>query len=114
MEKKDYDLEDSGKRTYFPSGLMIEDQDGKTAYHLLPVEIIEDLAVLLTKGAKKYAENNWQKSCTIEEANIYKSKAFRHFIAWCKGDEKEDHKSACLFNMYVHDNTWKNIVNSQE
>ena len=62
--------------------------DDKLRMDLIPPEAIEELAKVLTMGAKKYDDNNWQKI----EAHRYDAALMRHYIAWKKG-EKTDYES---------------------
>ena len=62
----------------------------KLMYDLIPAECLEELAKVLTYGAKKYAPNNWQK---VDNFNSrYYSALQRHIEAWRKG-EKVDAES---------------------
>lgn len=62
------------------------DQD-KLRYDLLPVEPIKQIVGVLTLGAKKYEDNNWQK---VEPyRNRYYSACLRHIEAWRIGEIKD-------------------------
>jgi hypothetical protein len=50
---------------------------GKTRFSLLPMEIIEALAVLFTRGAEKYEAHNWKK---MEDTSRYYDAMMRHMI----------------------------------
>lgn len=60
---------------------------GKTRYELLPPELLEGVARVLTFGAKKYADRNW-------ESGIAYSRAYgalqRHLWAWWHGEDLDD------------------------
>lgn len=60
---------------------------GKTRYELLPPEFLEGTARVLTFGAKKYADRNW-------ETGIAYSRAYgalqRHLWAWWHGEDLDD------------------------
>ena len=62
----------------------------KLMYDLIPTECLEELAKVLTFGAKKYAPNNWQKVDNF--SSRYYSALQRHLEAWRKG-EKVDAES---------------------
>ena len=63
---------------------------GKLRYDLVPVEVEEELAKVLTYGAEKYAPNSWQ---TVEPFyDRYYAALRRHIAAWRKG-EKTDPES---------------------
>jgi len=61
------------------------------------------LAELMARGAEKYDEDNWRKAQTPEEIARFKQSAFRHFIAWFRGDEDEDHSMAVAFNINCYE-----------
>lgn len=58
----------------------------KLRYELLPPELLEEVARVLTFGAKKYADRNW-------ELGMKWSRPFgalmRHMWAWWRGEEKD-------------------------
>lgn len=60
-----------------------DDQD-KLRYDLLDVDFEEEMAKVLTEGAKKYSPNSWQ---TVEDAkNRYYAALRRHLAAVRKGE----------------------------
>ena len=59
------------------------DQD-KSRYDLLPAKAIDELAKVLTFGAKKYAPNSWQN---VEDGiNRYRAALLRHTFAMQSGE----------------------------
>lgn len=53
----------------------------KTQWHLVPWEVVEELAQLYTKGAEKYSPHNWKVVPDAEER--YADALMRHFTkAW--------------------------------
>lgn len=60
----------------------------KLKYELVPVEVMEELAKILTYGAKKYAPNEWQKVEPFE--NRYYAALMRHLVEWRKGNHYDD------------------------
>jgi len=57
---------------------------GKLRWDLLPIECVEDVVKVLTMGAAKYADNNWQQ---VENANErYYAALLRHLSQWRKGE----------------------------
>lgn len=63
---------------------------GKPRWTLLPWKQVEQIVEILTFGAKKYADNNWQK---VENSRArYFDAMQRHLIAWFEG-EKTDPES---------------------
>jgi hypothetical protein len=53
----------------------------------------------LTKGAKKYGRQNWQRANSQEELDRFIQSATRHFRQWLRGDVDEDHMAAVVFNL---------------
>ena len=60
-------------------------------------------AELMTRGADKYGDNNWQLANSEEELNRFKSSAFRHFIQWLSCEDDEDHAMAVFFNITAYE-----------
>lgn len=59
------------------------DQD-KIRTDLLPVRPLEDVSRVLTFGAQKYAERNWEKG--FKYSRPYGA-ALRHLFAWFRGEK---------------------------
>jgi hypothetical protein len=63
-----------------------KDDSDKLRYELLPPELMEETARVLTFGAKKYADRNW-------ELGMKWSRPFgammRHMWAWWRGEDKD-------------------------
>lgn len=57
----------------------------KPRMDLLPFEALEEVAKVLTFGAKKYADNNWQKVDCAESR--YTAALLRHLVAVQRGDK---------------------------
>lgn len=60
-----------------------KDDQKKLRVDLIPPEIEEALAKVLTHGAEKYGDNNWKGG--IEYHRIYGALR-RHLLAWRKGE----------------------------
>ncbi|HED1699294.1 TPA: hypothetical protein SHR06_001688 [Campylobacter jejuni] len=58
--------------------------DGKLRYDLIPPEVTEQLAKVLTYGANKYKPHNWKK---CKDKDRYVAAAYRHLEAWRKGEQ---------------------------
>lgn len=99
-----------------PFGYPIPDQQGvkydteKTRLELLPFEQIEQIAEVLTIGAKKYSDDNWKK---VMPRSRYIGASLRHIFSWIRGEklDKETGKShlahavcCLLFLMWADDN----------
>ena len=97
---------DSGQRAKFDSGMQRDIQDDKPRFDLIvPLSqrydntLLYRWAMLMTRGAKKYNERNWEMATGKEEMNRFKASAFRHFMQWFNEEEDEDHAVAVLFNI---------------
>ena len=106
MVNNKYKTKDSGKRTSFVSGMVRDVQEDKARFEfLIPLgqkyedALITRWAMLMTRGADKYGDRNWEKANGVEEMNRFKSSAFRHFMQWFCDEDDEDHAAAVLFNI---------------
>lgn len=63
---------------------------GKLRFDLLPHEWEEELTAILTKGAEKYADDNWKNDVNTERHDKWKKKCYacarRHILAYLKGE----------------------------
>ena len=91
-----YTIKDSGKRKKFKSGAVRDLEEGKILWSLLPFEALRRVAILYTKGAKKYSPNNWKKGIPTER---FFSSALRHLMQYKLGENEEDHLSSVIFNI---------------
>ena len=66
----------------------IKFDNGKLRYDLIPIEVEEEMAKVLTFGAAKYAPNNWQKVEDFEER--YYASLRRHLSEWRKGNNYDE------------------------
>lgn len=81
----------------------------KLRWDLLPFREVEQVVEILTIGAKKYDDNNWQN---VKPFTRYVAAAWRHFIAWCKGEKLDPesgknhlaHAICCLLFLLWNDN----------
>lgn len=99
---------DSGQREHFDSGMQRDTEVGKPRFDLMLPEgvayedqLITRFAALLSRGAEKYEDRNWEKANSHDEVARAKSSAFRHFMQWMCGERDEDHSVAVIFNMMV-------------
>lgn len=58
----------------------------KIRYDLLPPELLQGVAEILTFGAKKYSERNWEKG--MDWGRVYGALQ-RHLWAWWRGEDKD-------------------------
>jgi hypothetical protein len=85
---------------------------GKTRWELLPWREVEQVCEILTMGAVKYADNNWQN---VRPVSRYVGAAFRHLTAWINGEKLDPetgvnhlaHAICCLLFLLWHDNEEK-------
>ena len=96
----EFTIKDSGKRKEFNSGMVRDIEDDKIDYLLIrDGSMFKRWAIHVTKGAKKYARQNWMKASGEEELLRFKKSASRHFEQWLNGEIDEDHASAVFFNI---------------
>lgn len=115
MSQKVYSTKDSGERQEYSTGMKRDIQKGKPAFHLITPSVLpydEQMltrwAALMTRGAEKYGERNWELAKTEEELERFKASAFRHFMQWLTGEDDEDHAAAVMFNIQAAEFTkWK-------
>ena len=117
--KMEYNTEDSGERHEYDSGMVRDTTKGKAKFNLLmPIgvryeeQMLTRLAELMTRGAEKYGDRNWEKADT-QDLDRFKESAFRHFMQWfAEADDGEDHASAVMFNILAYETTYtKHILN---
>ena len=115
----EYNTEDSGERHEYDSGMVRDTTKGKAKFNLLmPIgvryeeQMLTRLAELMTRGAEKYGDRNWEKADT-QDLDRFKESAFRHFMQWfAEADDGEDHASAVMFNILAYETTYtKHILN---
>ena len=99
----EYETKDSGERVLFESGFTRDNADSKPRYDLIPLELLQRLAELYTRGSEKYGEANWKLATGEKEIHRFKECAWRHFIKWQAGEEDEDHASAIAFNLFAYE-----------
>lgn len=58
--------------------------EGKPAWHLLPIEVLEGAVRVMMMGAKKYGVYNWQKG--MSWLVVYDC-LMRHLHAWKQGED---------------------------
>lgn len=104
----EYTTKDSGARQEFDSGMQRDTEAGKPRFDLLVPEgvpyedqLLTRFAALLSRGAEKYEERNWEQANSMKEVNRARSSAFRHFMQWFCGEGDEDHAVATMFNIMV-------------
>lgn len=81
----------------------IKTDKDKLRMDLIPAEVIEELAKILTYGAKKYNDRGWEKGTNWGR---YFASLQRHLWAFWKGEDyddksKESHLTHALFQLSV-------------
>lgn len=101
-----FQTKDSGIRKKFNSDMVRDCNDNKPKFSLitpLSMPYCETLlyrwAMLMTRGAAKYSERNWEKANGIEELMRFRDSTERHFRQAMDGEVDEDHFAATLFNL---------------
>ena len=78
-----------------------KDDQGKVRMELLPHELMIGVAKVLTFGAKKYNDRNWEKG--MAWSRVYGALQ-RHLVAWWAGESRDEetgyshlwHAGCCL------------------
>lgn len=90
-----------------PSTAIKEDGD-KNRLELLPVGPLQDIAEILTFGAKKYADHNWRNG--FKWSRLIGA-CLRHLFAWAGGQDKDPetgkshlaHAGCCILFLLEHE-----------
>lgn len=90
-----YTLRDSGNKEVMSTGSHRDAQDDKPRYDLIPANALYEVAMLYSRGAKKYGDKNWEKGQPV--SRILAS-LMRHVEAFRNGDIVENHMAAVVFN----------------
>ena len=121
LETIGYITKDSGKRQEYNSGMVRDTQEGKPNFLLcipenVPYEeqLLTRFASLMTRGAEKYYDRNWEKANSKEEMDRFKSSALRHMMQWVCDEDDEDHASAVLFNITAYETTKYKLRNEKQ
>lgn len=95
-----------GERVEFDGGGVRDRDTGKPRFDLLmpfyvPYEdqYLTRVARLMTDGASKYGDRNWEQMSDLDALDRFKASAFRHFMQWLAGETDEDHAAAVFFNV---------------
>lgn len=64
----------------------VKHDQGKDLWHLLPVDSTREIVRVLTFGAKKYTERNWENGLLYSRPY---SALLRHLTAWWDGEDKD-------------------------
>lgn len=91
-------INESSGHVTLESGMVRSDDQGKPDYTLLDLDMLERLAVHMTKNVASKGHNNWRKASTEEDLQRFLASFWRHTIAFLRGDTDEDHFAALVFN----------------
>tara|TARA_R110000764_G_scaffold103484_1_gene189120 strand:+ start:101 stop:583 length:483 start_codon:yes stop_codon:yes gene_type:complete len=88
-------------REEVPKYAFVKSDENKSRYDLLPPELLEETAQVLTFGAQKYTDNNWATGASWSR---YFSAMMRHMWAWWRGEDNDPetgyshlaHAACCL------------------
>jgi hypothetical protein len=88
-------------REEIPVPKFVKDDNSKARYDLLPPELLEETAKVLTFGAQKYSAHNWAQGASWSR---YFSAMMRHMWAWWRGEDNDPetgfshlaHAACCL------------------
>lgn len=98
---------DSGHRKTFVTGSQRDAPEGKGAYHLISPLALRRLALVLERGAAKYAPRNWEKGQPLSQ---YMNSAMRHICQFIEGRRDEDHLAQALWNLHAAVHTEEQIA----
>lgn len=95
-------MKSSKEKRTFSSGSQRDSSDGKPRMELLPLDILERVAVWYAEGADKYGDNNWRMG---QPQSAVVGSLLRHLSKWMRREEDEDHLSAVVWNALCLMNT---------
>jgi len=84
------------KNRQFATGAQRDTSEDKLRMSLIPQQELKRVMKRYLDGAEKYGENNWMRGMPL---SVYYDCAHRHLDAWWRGDDKEDHAAAVVWNM---------------
>lgn len=101
LSEGSYTLSDTGKREKWETGAMRENAPGKGRFDLISPIFLKRLAIVMEKGAMKYADRNWEKGMPLHK---YLDSALRHISQILEGKTDEDHAGQASFNLmaFIH------------
>ena len=78
------------------SGAHRERKEGKGKFNLLPFRALQQIALRLEEGSKKYGPKDWNKG--IPQSMLLDS-TLRHLVQFMKGEKDENHLVASATNI---------------
>ena len=92
-----------------------KDGKGKDRFDLIPTDVLQQVAKVLTAGAVKYTENTWHTN----DMSHHTAAAMRHFEAFRRGEfidteSKLPHLAHAITNMmFLYENTIRKAAEKQ-
>lgn len=93
-----FKMKDSGRREKFRGGAVRDMREGKGRFDLITPFGLERLAQVYERGAKKYADRNWEKGMPISR---FVDSALRHINQYKMGLNDEDHIGHAAWNLFA-------------
>lgn len=81
------------------SGVNRSVPDGKPDFTLVDWDLIERVALHLGAHAAEKGRDNWRNAWTEDDLLRFRQSAWRHHVAWDRGDRDEDHAAALVWNV---------------
>ena len=102
MSKLNKVIEEKRAKADFSKFVKFDDE--KIRYELLDPYALQEIARVLTYGAKKYNDHNWSKCNSVTR---YFGACCRHLFAWLRGEDNDSetginhlaHAGCCIFFM---------------
>lgn len=95
---KQYVTKDSGSREEMPTGSVRDSREGKGRFDLISPFALARLAGVYERGAKKYADRNWEKG---QPFSRFLDSAMRHLNRFAMGWDDEDHLAQAAWNLFA-------------
>jgi len=94
----EYVTKDSGERDEYESGMVRDTRSDKGRYDLVTPIAMRRLAQLYERGAKKYADRNWEKGAPTSR---FIDSALRHIFNYMEGQREEDNLASAAWNLFA-------------
>ena len=94
----DYVTKDSGAREQYKSGMVRDTREDKGRFDLITPIALRRLAQLYERGARKYADRNWEKGAPLSR---FLDSAMRHLADYLEGKREEDNLASAAWNIFA-------------
>lgn len=98
---------ENAARRLFATGAERDSTEGKGWFAGVSPIAMRRLAVVLQKGAAKYAPRNWEKGMVL---SCFFDSAQRHLWQWANGEKDEDHLGHAFWNVMALIHTEQKIA----